>query len=305
MIIVFIVIFAVMLIFFIVFIYKRLVLTKKQKNIIVGKNSKLKEQQNIIHIKNEELTNKNTEILDSIKYAKRIQDAILPSKESMDRNLDDYFVMYQPKDIVSGDFYWMQKQKGKTLFAVGDCTGHGVSGAMTSMLCNNALNMSVKEYGLSETGDILDQTRKMIVSEFEKSGEDVKDGMDIALCSIEGNKLQYSGANNPLWIVRDGEVIEIKANKQPIGLFDNPQPYTTHNIDLEKGDAIYIFSDGYVDQFGGEKGKKLKSSFFRKILLSIQDKSTEEQKTIIKDEFYKWMGDEEQVDDVCVFCVKI
>jgi serine phosphatase RsbU (regulator of sigma subunit) len=129
--------------------------------------------------------------------------------------------------------------------------------------------------------------------------------MDIALCSLEGNKLQYAGAHNPLWIIRNGVIIETKANKQPIGQFDNPEPYTTHSFDLEHGDAIYIFSDGYVDQFGGEKGKKFKSRAFRELLLSIQDKAMEEQKTMIDEAFNSWKGDLEQIDDVCVIGVRI
>ena len=145
------------------------------------------------------------------------------------------------------------------LFAVADCTGHGVPGAMISVVCNNALNRSVREYGVTEPGKILDKTREIVKEEFEKSGKEVNDGMDIALCSIEGMKLQYAGAYNPLWIIRNGEVLETKANKQPIGQFEKPEPYTTHSFDLEKGDAIYIFSDGYVDQFGGEKEKKFKA----------------------------------------------
>jgi serine phosphatase RsbU (regulator of sigma subunit) len=214
--------------------------------------------------------------------------------------------------VVAGDFYWMEQvapagnnNETKVLFAAADCTGHGVPGAMVSVVCNNALNRSVREYGLTDPGEILNKTREIVVAEFEKSEEEVKDGMDIALCSLEGNKLQYAGAHNPLWIIRNGAIIETKANKQPIGQFDNPEPYTTHSFDLEHGDAIYIFSDGYVDQFGGEKGKKFKSRAFRELLLSIQDKAMEEQKTIIDEAFSSWKGDLEQIDDVCVIGVRI
>jgi serine phosphatase RsbU (regulator of sigma subunit) len=158
---------------------------------------------------------------------------------------------------------------------------------------------------LTEAGEILNKTREIVVAEFEKPEEDVKDGMDIAICSLEGNKLQYAGANNPLWIIRNDVIIETKANKQPIGQFDYPEPYTTHNFDLEQGDAIYIFSDGYVDQFGGVKGKKFKSKAFRELLLSIQDKPMEEQKTIIDESFETWKGNFEQIDDVCVIGVRL
>ena len=158
-------------------------------------------------------------------------------------------------------------------FAAADCTGHGVPGAMVSVICNNGLNRSVREHQLTTPGEILDKTREIVIQEFEKSEEEVKDGMDIALCSISNNILKYAGANNPLWIIRNNELIEIKANKQPIGKFDFSKPFDTHEFTLEKGDSIYVFSDGYPDQFGGIKGKKYKSSNFKKLLLSIQDKS--------------------------------
>ena len=226
--------------------------------------------------------------------------------------LQESFILYKPKDSVAGDFYWLESvaptgknKEPMVLFAAADCTGHGVPGAMVSVICNNALNRSVRENGLVKPGEILDKTRELIVEEFEKSDEDVKDGMDIALCSLLGNKLAYAGANNPLWIIRNNEIIETKANKQPIGKFDNPLPYTTHTFDLQKGDAIYIFSDGYVDQFGGEKGKKYKAKAFRELLLSIQSKSMEDQQTIIDESFETWKGNLEQIDDVCVIGVRV
>ncbi len=248
---------------------------------------------------------KNKEITDSINYAKRIQGAILPSIKTIKEHLPHSFILYQPKDIVAGDFYWLEHKDGKVLFAAADCTGHGVPGAMVSVVCNNGLNRSVREHGLTEPGKILDKTREIIIAEFEKSEEEVKDGMDIALCSLDGNKLQYAGANNPLWIIRNGEILEIKADKQPIGKYAANNPYTTHSIELEKGDSIYIFTDGYVDQFGGEKSKKYKAANFKKLLLSVQEKSMEEQKIIIDKTFKDWKGNLEQIDDVCVMGVRV
>lgn len=200
---------------------------------------------------------------------------------------------------------------------------------MVSVVCNNGLNRSVREYGLTDPGEILNKTREIVVQEFEKSEEEVKDGMDIALCSLsvdsnQSSVIQYAGAHNPLWIIRPNTsgsydelkkylslttdncvLYEIKANKQPIGQFDNPEPYTTHTIELQEGDSIYIFSDGYADQFGGEKGKKLKTANFKKLLLSIQNESMEKQKQLIDEAFEKWKGNLEQLDDVCVIGVKI
>jgi serine phosphatase RsbU (regulator of sigma subunit) len=176
---------------------------------------------------------------------------------------------------------------------------------MVSVVCNNGLNRSVREYGLTDPAKILDKTREIVISEFEKSEDEVKDGMDIALCSLEGNTLKYAGAHNPLWIIRNGEVLETKANKQPIGKFDKQLPYTTHTFELEKGDSVYIFSDGLVDQFGGEKGKKFKPTAFRNLLLSIQVKTMEEQRMLIDEAFEAWRGSLEQIDDVCVIGVKV
>ena len=264
------------------------------------------------------LEEKNKEIVDSINYAKRIQSAILPPLKMVKEHLTDSFVLYKPKDIVAGDFYWFEPlehagtSSDKVLFAAADCTGHGVPGAMVSVICNNGLNRSVREHGLTKPGEILDKTREIVIQEFEKSKDEVKDGMDIALCSLNGNILEFAGANNPLWLIRKSdygdariEILETKGNKQPIGKFDNLLPYTTHRLTLNEGDTFYLFSDGFPDQFGGEKGKKYKSGNFKKFLLSIQDKSMDEQLTLITIEFDKWKKGIEQVDDVCVMGVRI
>jgi len=278
------------------------------------KSKQLSEQNKLINSKNQQISSafveiqeKNKDIMDSIKYAKRIQTAILPPRKLVKEYLSQSFILYKPKDIVAGDFYWLEHREGKVLFAACDCTGHGVPGAMVSVICNNGLNRSVREYGLSDPGEILDKTRNIVIAEFEKSEEEVKDGMDVAICSLEGNKLQYAGANNPLWIIRKGstDVEEIKADKQPIGKFVEPLPYTTQFIELQTGDSIYIFSDGYADQFGGEKGKKFKATNFKKLLLSIQSESMERQHDLINESFEKWKGTFEQLDDVCVIGVRL
>ena len=289
---------AIMTLLFLAIIFNRLKITKKQKQVIEHQNEVVLEAHN-------ELEEKNREIMDSITYAKRIQSAILPPNKIVKEYLQQSFILYKPKDIVAGDFYWLEQVNSKILFAAADCTGHGVPGAMVSVICNNGLNRSVREYGLTDPGQILDKTRAIVIQEFEKSEEEVKDGMDIALCSIDGKKLKYAGAHNPLWVIRGGEIIETKADKQPIGQFDNPKPYTTHTFNLETGDSLYIFSDGYVDQFGGEKGKKFKSKAFKTLLLSIQDKSMEDQKQIIDETFENWKGSLEQIDDVCVIGVRV
>ena len=280
------------------FVYNRLKLTNRQNVIIQDQKVK-------VDLAYEELGVKSKEITDSIIYAKRIQSAILPPNKIIKNHLPNSFILYKPKDIVAGDFYWFQQIDNVKLIAACDCTGHGVPGALVSVICNNSLNRTVKEFGLLTTGEILSKTRELVIQEFSKSEEEVKDGMDIALCKLDGNTLTFSGANNPLWIIRNNEIKIIKGDKQPIGQFHNPVAFTTHSIDLIEGDSFYIFSDGYADQFGGEKGKKYKSKIFKELLLSIQSKSMEEQKVIINNSFESWRGDLEQIDDVCVIGVKM
>ena len=284
------------------FIFYRLKVTNRQKAVIQNQKQKVDEAY-------EQLEEKNKEIMDSITYARRIQSAILPPAKLVKAYLQNSFILYKPKDIVAGDFYWMQTQEisptsSRILFAVADCTGHGVPGALVSVVCNNALNRAVREYELSDPGEILDKTREIVISEFEKSDEDVKDGMDIALCSLEGNQLKFSGAHNPFWLIRKGAIIEVNANKQPIGKFETNVHFATHTVQLESGDSCYLFSDGYSDQFGGDKGKKFKSSNFKKLLLSIQELSMDDQKIKINEAFETWRGTLEQLDDGCVIGVR-
>ncbi|NQV53997.1 MAG: SpoIIE family protein phosphatase [Flavobacteriales bacterium] len=276
--------------------------TAKLQNIYKLKNRKIEAQRELLEEKNKEIT-------DSITYAKRIQEAILPPLRNVLKALPNSFVLYKPKDIVAGDFYWMESLGDWVVFAAADCTGHGVPGAMVSVVCNNALNRSVREFGLDQPAAILDKTLELVLEQFESSDEEVKDGMDIALCALntKTRTLQYAGAQNPLWIKRisSTELEEIKPDKQPIGKYSDPKPFTNHTLQLEAGDTFYIFSDGYADQFGGPKGKKLKYKPFKELLLSINSKAMEEQKQIIDHRFEAWKGDLEQVDDVCVIGVRV
>ncbi len=266
-------------------------------------NQLLQDQKNIIEIK-------NREILDSIQYAKRIQNAIIPSPDMIAQNLKQSFVIYQPKDIVAGDFYWMETVEDCVLIAVADCTGHGVPGAMVSVVCHNALNRAVKEFGLKSPAAILDKTRELVVETFSKNNQEVKDGMDITLCSWNqsDNSVEWSGANNPLYIIRQNNAnnVEIIApDKQPIGSFEKTTNFTNHQLSLESGDKFYLFSDGMMDQFGGENGKKYKYSNFRKLLLKIAKQPMDVQGETIFNEFYRWKGDLEQLDDVCIIGVGV
>lgn len=320
-------------------------LKKRQReleNEIAKATGEIKTQKEEIEKSHQALMETHNEISDSIKYAERLQRAILPSANTINQHLKDHFVLFQPKDVVSGDFYWLQKVGGSTLFAAADCTGHGVPGAMVSVVCSNALNRTVKEFLITEPSKILDKTRSIVIDTFARSGEGVKDGMDIALCSIlpaqtklsrdsKGNmntlktfRVLFSGANNPLWVVRNTSLIsevemndrstvvsgshailQYKTDKQPVGLYEGMTDFSQVELNLQEGDVIYIFTDGFADQFGGDKNKKLMYKPFKKLLLSIHKKDMNVQKNELQKFFIKWKGKNEQVDDVCVIGVRL
>jgi serine phosphatase RsbU (regulator of sigma subunit) len=284
---------------------------KKKDNKKIQEQKKEVENQKI-EIENQHIALAQThqEISDSISYAKRIQEAILPPSSTLERHLKNGFVFYQPKDVVSGDFYWLAEHNSRVILAAADCTGHGVPGAMVSVVCHNALNRVLREFNIDQPAKILDQTRKIIIETFEASSENVKDGMDISLCSWDAskNELQWAGANNPLYIIRadnPSEIEIIDPDKQPIGKFEKAFPFTNHSIQLNKGDSYYLFTDGYMDQFGGEKGKKYKYSKFRNFLISSLNQNMDAQGKLIEEEFNRWKGGYEQLDDVCVIGVQV
>jgi serine phosphatase RsbU (regulator of sigma subunit) len=278
-----------------IFVFQRFRVTSKQKA--------------TIHRQKLHVDEKNKEIMDSIIYAKRIQAAILPSDELLKSTLPNSFVYYLPKNVVAGDFYWLHAIDGKVLIAAADCTGHGVPGAMVSLVCNNALNRAVREYRLTKPAEILDKTREIVIQEFAKSSENVKDGMDISLCSInlETKAIEWAGANNPIWIVdaETTELTEIKGDKEPIGQFDHQTAYTNHQIQLKSDDLIYLFSDGFVDQFGGDNNKKYRAKQFKELLGTISKKPLADQNRMLNEEFESWKGDTEQIDDVCVVGISL
>ncbi|MGZ3932336.1 MAG: tetratricopeptide repeat protein [Bacteroidia bacterium] len=280
--------------------YTRFRVIRKQKEIIEAINKETEEQKLIIE-------EKQTEILSSISYAKRLQEAILPPQSQLTEYLPHSFIIYQPKDIVAGDFYWLEHIGNLVFIAAADCTGHGVPGAMVSVVCSNALNRAVKEFEIFDPGKILDKTRELVTETFERSANEVKDGMDISLCSLNRNtgELKWAGANNPLWLIKNNVFSEIKPTKQAIGKVDNPVPFQTHTLMLKPTDLIYIFTDGYADQFGGPNGKKFKYKQFSDLIEANHRQSLSDQKEILVDAFEDWMGDLEQVDDVCIIGFKI
>jgi serine phosphatase RsbU (regulator of sigma subunit) len=282
------------------FMYNRFKKTQKQKQIIEHQQLETESQKRLLEVKNKE-------IHDSITYAKRIQEAILPSSSLLNEYLKNGFVYFNPKDIVSGDFYWLEKVGNAVFLAAADCTGHGVPGAMVSVVCANALSKALLEENITETGKLLDRTRELVIERFDNSNEDVKDGMDISLCKLEGKTVQWSGANNPLWVVRAhaSEIEEYKADKQPIGKSANQTPFSSVTLSLNSGDSLYLFTDGYADQFGGEKGKKFMYKPLKELLLSMSTSSMDSQRNQLETQFQQWKGELEQVDDVCVIGIRI
>ncbi|MCG8577380.1 MAG: SpoIIE family protein phosphatase [Flavobacteriales bacterium] len=290
---------------------------EQQKEAVEQAHQKTELQKTIIEETHKEIT-------DSILYAKHLQDAILPKQEEVDKHFKENFILFKPKDVVSGDFYWFEQINDISFLAVADCTGHGVPGAVISIVCSNALNRAVKEFNIVEPAKILDKVRELVIETFTKSGSEIKDGMDISLCAFKDGKIYHSGANNPLWIIRKTDLlseeqkadrgtiledefslIEIKANKQPVGLYEKMQGFFQTEITPQKGDILYLFTDGFADQFGGDKGKKLKYKPFKRLLLRTFNAGLKDQGTQINSEFENWKGNLEQIDDVCVIGLRV
>ena len=284
-------------IFYLTLVLKRI---KKTKRELSEKNKEIAFQKQLIE-------EHQKETIDSITYAKRIQDAILPPTDLITAKLPGTFVLYKPKDIVAGDFYWMEQINDTILIAAADCTGHGVPGALVSVVCSNALNRAVKEFHFSDTGAILDKVTDLVIETFEKSAAEVQDGMDISMLSINKvtQQIQWSGANNPLWYFQDSELKEITADKQPVGKSSHRKPFTTHSIEYKAGTTFYLFTDGYADQFGGPKGKKFKYKHLQQTLSAILDKGSSEQQTTLNTTFENWKGDLEQIDDICIIGIRL
>lgn len=277
---------------------------------VIERTEQVVRQKEEIENKNEELEILYKQVTDSIHYAKRIQEAILPPNSFINQVLPKSFVLYKPKDIVSGDFYWIEKKNNLVYFAAVDCTGHGVPGAFMSLVGHNILKDIINNTAIIKPSEIMDRLREGVVNTLhaDKSGKETKDGMDMTLCCInyETLELQFAAAFNPLYLVRNGALVEHKANKFPIGAFIGEKTnFDNNTLQLQKGDQIFIFSDGYADQFGGPKGKKFMVGNFRKLLTQITEMEPGEQKQQLESILTDWQGDQEQVDDVLVIGVKI
>jgi serine phosphatase RsbU (regulator of sigma subunit)/TPR repeat protein len=296
------------------FMYNRFKVTNTQKKIIEIKEQETQKQNLIISEQKHIVEEKHKEITDSINYAERIQRSFIATKEILDENLSDYFVLFKPKDVVSGDFYWASKlNNGNFALVTADSTGHGVPGAIMSLLNITSLEKAIET--LNNPSDILNSTRKTIIDRLKKDGspEGGKDGMDASLCvyDFKNKKLTIAAANNPVWIIRNSgtevlEVLEVKPDKMPIGKHDKDSiSFTQQEIDLQSGDVIYTLTDGFPDQFGGEKGKKFMSKNLRELLATNSHLPMEEQKALLETTFKNWVGNLEQVDDVTLIGVRI
>ncbi len=284
---------------------------QQQQEEIIAQRDELARQRDIAQKQRDEIAKQQEEIMDSIYYAKRIQAAMLPPLETVKQYIPEFFVLYKPRDIVSGDFYWFKKIGNKIIVVAGDCTGHGVPGAFMSMLGVALLDEIIWQHKENLIpGKILDKLRKHIVEALHQTGkiEETKDGMDMSLYIIDTQNhiLQFAGAFNPLYIARNDELIEIPADRMPIGIFENVQKnFTTHTIKVQKGDMLYTFSDGYASQFGGKKGKKFKNSRLKKLFLAIKDKPVDEQKRLLEETLENWMGVKyKQIDDILIIGVR-
>ncbi len=271
----------------------------------------------LLEKKNQQISEQNKDITDSINYAQKIQQALLPSKEYIHSLFPESFILFQPRNVVSGDFYWASSQGNKSIIAAVDCTGHGVPGAFMSMIGNSLLNQIVNEQNFTQPGEILFHLREEVIKALKQTGADgeSRDGMDISLCTLgmevnpKGEKkyiLEFAGANNPLIHIRKGKLTEYKGDKQPIGIYaGTPTPFQNKKIDVEKGDSVYLYTDGYADQFGGYQNKKFKYAQLKELLVTIAELPVADQEEKLRINFDAWKANNEQVDDVLVIGIKI
>lgn len=273
--------------------YRRFRVSQSQKAII-------EEQKRMVEVKNKEIT-------DSINYAKYLQQSMLPSEEELFSGVGPAFLFYRPKDIVSGDFYWRYETPSFIYLSVADCTGHGVPGAMVSVVCSNALDQVMETISEPTPGELLDRVRELVVRQFSTAAGTLNDGMDLSVVRIEkqGNTVWFAGANHTCLQISGTDCHEYKGNRQPVGKLENPQPYTTQTLQTLPDSWIYLFSDGIVDQFGGEKGKKLKLSVLKSFLSSLKEENAVSRKKQLEDFFNHYRGQQEQTDDICLigFCI--
>jgi serine phosphatase RsbU (regulator of sigma subunit) len=282
----------------------------KQREAIEAQKEMIETQRDVAIKQRDELTAQKKEITSSINYAKHIQSALLPAEEIFTQYFKDHFILYKPKDIVSGDFYWITHKDNRTILAAADCTGHGVPGGFMSIMGIAFLNEIVDNLGIIQPNEILDVMRERVIHTLSQGGKKIEaqDGMDISIIAYESsdNILQYAGAFNPVVIIRDGVLHELTADRMPIGYYtDSVKPFMNKKMKMQPGDSVYLFSDGYPDQFGWRNDSKFKLKNFKQLLLDIQHVPMKAQKMLLENNLANWQGDLEQVDDIMVIGVQL
>ncbi|MFO8068116.1 MAG: SpoIIE family protein phosphatase, partial [Bacteroidales bacterium] len=309
-----------LLIIFVLYAYRQKRIShdsiKKKNNLLEQANEEIKaqkdeitSQRDMVFSQKKQIENQNRKITDSINYARVIQGAVLPSTENISNILEQYFILYKPKEIVSGDFYWVSKVKNLTVFAVADCTGHGVPGAFMSMLGLSFLNEIITKKGVTRPNEILNLMRDSVIEALQQKGRfaDQSEGINMSLCVWDNanNMIHFSGAKNPLIIVtKDKKLKTIQADKQPIASHKKIKPFTEQKLEFNKGDIIYLATDGFQDQFGGDEYKRFTRRRLVQLLLDVSDKPLDKQKKIINNTFENWKNKNDQVDDVTILAVK-
>lgn len=279
-------------------------------NKIKDQSNRVKEKKDQIQKQHDKIAEQQREIIGDLKYSIRIQKSILPIPEVISNVIPEQFILNLPRNSVSGDFYWVGNQGDRRAIAVADCTGHGISGALMTMAGMAFLNDIMGRKENLEPNEVLFELRKMVMNLLKQTGEEgeASDGMDISLTMLnnDGTKLWFSGANNPLYIIRDGELTVVKGDRMPIGIHLNfERPFASNELDVKKGDLVYLFSDGFADQFGGPRNKKFRYKQFQELLIEIHTKPLSKQKEILRKTYLDWMGEYDQVDDVLVLGYKI
>jgi len=284
-------------------------LKRQNKNLIEDlKEANRNLEQKVIE-RTRQIAQQNINITDSIHYASRIQSALLPPAEELDRLLPSYFILNKPKDIVSGDYYWVSNKDNKVIVVVADCTGHGVPGAFMSIMGINFLNEIVNKSEKLRANEVLNELREQLIKSLRQKGkkDEAKDGMEMALCVVDfdSKKLQYSGAFRPMYLLRNKELHVFKGDRMPIGIYNEEEiSFSNKEVQFKENDIIYLFSDGYVDQIGGPGRKTYRSKKFKQLLVDIHQKALEEQRVILEKEYEEWRRDTEQIDDILVMGIR-
>ena len=280
-------------------------ISSQYENLVAKQKEEIATQRDYVTSQRDQIKRQNDTLMESLQYARRIQHAILPDSQAVKTDMPEYFVFYQPKSVVSGDFYWLSDREDYSILVAADCTGHGVPGAFVSMLGITFLKEVIDKQGASmNAAEVLNELRDKIKDALNQKGnpEEAKDGMDMALCVLnkQNNALQYAGAHNPLYLIRDNELYTYKADRMPVAVHRKEKAFSNHVISIQPGDSFYMFSDGFVDQIGEEKNEKYKTRRFKELLKNIHQENLAQQRELLREELNSWKGNREQIDDILI-----